>query len=68
MAEDLLGDGPYVLGARFSAVDVYLFMLVTWHPARLEILARHPALGTMMRLVRRRPAVERIWRAELPAD
>jgi glutathione S-transferase len=66
LAESQLGDGPYVLGAHFSAIDVYLFMLATWHPSRLEILARYPVLAAMMRLVRRRPAVARIWRENYP--
>ncbi|MFL5336560.1 MAG: glutathione S-transferase family protein [Geminicoccaceae bacterium] len=65
---DLLGQGPYVLAERFSAVDLYLFMLVLWHPARTEVHDRHPKLGELMRLVRRRPAVERIWGQHYPVD
>ena len=45
MAADLLGSGPYALGQQFSAVDLYLFMLVLWHPARTEVHDRHPVLG-----------------------
>ena len=45
IAADLLGSGPYALGQHFSAVDLYLFMLVLWHPARTEVHDRHPALG-----------------------
>lgn len=43
----LLGEGPYLLGDRFSAVDPYLFMLVRWGrflpapPRRLSNIARH---------------------------
>ncbi|MGE3295566.1 MAG: glutathione S-transferase family protein [Geminicoccaceae bacterium] len=61
MAEDLLGEGPFALGAEFSAVDLYLFMLSLWHPARFEVLDRHPKLAALLRAVRRRPAVDRIW-------
>ena len=68
IAEDLLDSGPYVLGERFSAVDLYLFMLVLWHPAGTEVHHRHPGLGKLMRLVRRRPAVERIWAQHYPSD
>lgn len=45
--DGLLGEGPYLLGDRFSAVDPYLFMLVRWGrllpapPRRLSNLARH---------------------------
>jgi glutathione S-transferase len=66
MAEDLLRPGPYALGERFSAVDVYLFMLVLWHPARADLFARHAGLGELARLVRRRPSVERIWAQHYP--
>lgn len=66
MAERLLGPGPCVLGERFSAVDIYLFMLVLWHPARQAIFARHPGLGAHARLVRARPAIGRIWAQHFP--
>ena len=33
--DDQIGDNPWVLGARFSAIDIYLFMLTTWlQPSR----------------------------------
>jgi glutathione S-transferase/GST-like protein len=66
LAEELLGQGPYVLGERFSAVDIYLFMLVLWHPARHEVLARHPRLGGHARRLRTRPAIDRIWADNFP--
>lgn len=66
IAADLLGSGPYAMGRHFSAVDLYLFMLVLWHPARTEIHSRHPGLGELMRRVRQRPAVERIWAQHYP--
>ena len=66
IAAGLLDPGPYALGERFSAVDLYLFMLVLWHPARTEIHERHPKLGRLARLVRARPAVERIWAQHFP--
>ena len=28
--DDQIGDNQWVLGERFSAVDIYLFMLITW--------------------------------------
>jgi glutathione S-transferase len=68
LAEELLGDGPFTLGERFSAVDLYLFMLVLWHPARAEIFRRHPGLGAHARRVRARPSIERIWAQHYPPD
>ncbi|MEK0083750.1 glutathione S-transferase family protein [Benzoatithermus flavus] len=67
MAAELLGAGPWVLGERFSAVDIYLFMLVLWHPARAAIFERHPGLGEHARRLRARPAVDRIWALNFPA-
>jgi glutathione S-transferase/GST-like protein len=66
MAEAQLGDGPYALGDRFSAIDPYLFMLLLWHPGRQEVLGRFPRLGDHARRLRARPAVERVWNQHYP--
>ena len=61
---DQLDDGPWLLGDRFSAADLFLFMLVRWgrampHPPRaLMPLARHSAR------VLERPAVQAALAAE----
>lgn len=57
---------PGLLGGRFSACDLYLLMLATWHPARVGLLGRLPRLGALAREVRRRPAVDRIWADNYP--
>ncbi len=66
--DQALDPGPWILGDRFSAVDYYLFMLALWHPGRKATLERHPRLGRLMRLVRKRPAVERIWAQHYPIE
>jgi glutathione S-transferase/GST-like protein len=66
LAAELLGEGPYVLGERFSAVDPYLFMLVLWHPGRAANFVRHPRLGAHARRLRARPSIERIWSQHYP--
>lgn len=68
MAQDLLGDGPYALGSRYSAVDPYLFMLFLWHPGRQAVLERFPGLSTHARRLRARPAVQRVWDLHYPPD
>jgi glutathione S-transferase len=68
MADDLLAHGPHALGQRFSAVDLYLFMLSLWHPARFGLFDRHPRLGDHVRWTRARPAVERIWAQHYPPE
>lgn len=52
---------PYVLGARHSVADVYLYMLASWYPAGLEELyARLPPLALHAREVSLRPAVSKV--------
>jgi glutathione S-transferase len=68
LIEPMLRPGPYILGEAFSAADIFLFMLVLWHPARQAVLARHPRLGEHACRLRARPAVARIWRQHYPED
>jgi len=51
---------PYVLGSEYSIADVYLYMLVSWHPDRDELAMRVPALGAHWELVHARPAVAKV--------
>ena len=61
IAAELVGAGPWALGDRFSAVDLYLAMLLLWHPEPAALQARHPNLAAVIAGVRARPAVARIW-------
>ena len=57
IVNDQIGDRRWVLGERFSAVDIYLFMLTTWlRPAR-----GHPTVDVF-------PNVIRIAQSVLPRD
>jgi glutathione S-transferase/GST-like protein len=60
--------GPHALGDRFAAVALSLFMLALWHPHAAAACDRHPRLRELVQLVRRRPAVERIWWQHHPAE
>lgn len=45
--------GPFVLGARFSAADIYLFMLTIWaKPSEAELLAANPHIAEVCAHVR----------------
>lgn len=60
----LAADGPYLLGARFSAADLYLLMLARWtrgmaNPARHRLATRR----LLDRLIER-PAVRRVFATE----
>lgn len=61
-----MAPGPYLLGARFSACDLYLFMLARWcrHLSRPAMALSRPHVERCARLVRDRPAVQRMLRSE----
>lgn len=72
-----LGAGPWLLGERFSAADLYLYLLVCWggaftpppeHPEWGDALPRpprdHPVLAAHADRVRARPAVQAALAAE----
>jgi glutathione S-transferase len=58
---EALDPGPYLLGESFSAVDVYLWMLTTWHPEPERMLAENPRVKELVERVQARPAVARVW-------
>jgi len=59
--DDALDPGPYLLGEAFSAADVYLWMLVKWHPDAARMLADNPRVAKLVALVEARPAVAKVW-------
>jgi len=59
--DDALDPGPYLLGEGFSAVDVYLWMLASWHPDTAQLFADNPRIAKLAKLVEARPAVARVW-------
>jgi len=59
-----LADGPYLLGKRFSAADIYLMMLARWSRNMAKPATAYPNIKRCVDLVRARPAVERMFKAE----
>jgi len=61
--DDQIGDNEWVLGERFSAVDIYLFMLTTWlrpsrdHPSTDEF----PNVKRIADAVMSRPSVQLVY-------
>ena len=61
--DDQIGNSEWILGDRFSAADIYLFMLTTWRRAYLE----HPdvdAFPNVKRIadkVENRPSVQLVY-------
>lgn len=54
---------PGLLGTSFSAADLYLFMLTTWHlPSAEEIYRRFPRIGALSRSLLGRPTIAKVLR------
>ncbi len=52
VVEDALtADGPWLLGERFSACDIYLQMITTWHDRPTDLFARFPHVEALARRV-----------------
>jgi len=62
--------GPYLLGARCSVADIYLFTCLNWTQFMKLELAPWPNLAELMRLVAARPAARAALAAEgmVPSD
>ena len=58
--EDAFEPGPYLLGERYSACDIYVYMLATWHPEKAGLLERCPRMARCCELVAARPAIRRM--------
>ena len=52
--------GPYALGNRFSAVDIYLSVLAGWDKDSPTLFAECPALKACIDQVKTRPAWQRV--------
>ena len=58
-----LDPGPYLLGDVFSACDLYVYMLTTWHPDGDAFLATVPNVARCVERVIKRPAVRRAMKS-----
>ena len=55
----LAKEGPHLVGERFSAADLYLFMLATWaSPSERALLERCPNIARIAATVRARPRLK----------
>jgi glutathione S-transferase len=63
-----LGQGPYMLGAEFSALDIYAAMLISWSEDVPRLLRRHQNLARLYGLIGSRPKITPVWaRNKMPA-
>jgi glutathione S-transferase len=56
----LQAKGPYLLGDRFSATDIFCYMLSTWQDPCPDTYARFPGVKRLADLVSARPAIAKI--------
>jgi glutathione S-transferase len=62
VVEDTLkGKGPWLLGRRFSACDIYLQMISAWHEHPAELLDAYPRVRDVAQGVLDRPACRRAF-------
>jgi glutathione S-transferase len=59
-----IGEGPYILGERFSILDAYAFAVLNWTKLHSIDIARWPGLAAYLDRVAARPAVQETLRAE----
>ena len=55
----LKAGGPYLLGTKASAADVYLSMLAGWHPDPDALAKRCPGIAAMRKKIAERPGMAR---------
>jgi glutathione S-transferase len=56
-----IGQGPYVLGSKLSAVDLYAAMLFTWSDDVDGLFAKHPKLKQLYDSVAAHSATRKVW-------
>ncbi|TWA87853.1 GST-like protein [Azospirillum brasilense] len=59
--ESQLGDGPWVLGQRFSALDIYVGAMVHWRPRHAWFAERCPKLSGVAERVKALPTLAPVW-------
>jgi glutathione S-transferase len=58
---EALGEGPFILGARMCAADIYAAMLCSWAPDVAALFAAHANLRRMYEAVTAVPAIGAVW-------
>lgn len=56
----LAANGPFLLGERFSAADIFAYMLSTWQQCCPDTYERFPGLKRLADRVAARPAMQRV--------
>ncbi|HEY3802290.1 MAG TPA: glutathione S-transferase family protein [Kofleriaceae bacterium] len=59
---DGVARGPWFLGERLSALDVYVGVMANWRPGRAWFGEHAPKLDAIARAVAREPELAEVWR------
>lgn len=62
--EQRLGDGPYLMGERFTLADAYLFVILGWTTIHQIDLGRRPNLTAFRERMKQRPSVRQVLEFE----
>lgn len=62
--ERQLGDGPYLMGERFTLADAYLFVMLGWTRSQRIDLGGSPNLTAYRQRMEQRPSVRRVLEFE----
>ena len=62
-----IGSGPWVLGERFSALDIYVGVMSHWRPRRAWFDAHCPKLAGIAGRVDEEPRLHPVWERNFPA-
>lgn len=62
--QEKIGDGPWILGDRFSILDAYAFAVLNWTKLHKIDIGRWPGLAAYLERIAARPAVQEALRAE----
>jgi len=58
--EGAVAGNPYFLPSGFSALDIYLTMLTTWHADKIALFQNNPRIARLCAAVEARPAYQRV--------
>lgn len=62
-----LGDGPWFLGRQFTALDIYVAVMVHWRPGRQWFASHAPALDRIATAAHELPALRDLFAREFPS-
>jgi GST-like protein len=68
IVEASIAPGPWFLGSRFSALDVYAKVMTHWRPRRDWFKDNCPKLMSVALAADREPRLAKVWRRNFPAQ